>query len=134
MSSIQENNIDLSSLKINRQAQRNLPLYQRVKLMSTIGVMLIIIALLWDWHPWQGRVEVETVQAIRLDPNQAMAVLTASGYIVAREKAEISSKMVGRIEWIDLEEGKHVKKGQLLAKLESTELQAKLRQVEANIT
>ena len=36
------------------------------------------------------------------------SVLTASGYIVARNKAEISPKTVGRIAWINLEEGQKV--------------------------
>ena len=63
-----------------------------------------------------------------MTPTQASTVLTASGYIVARSKAEISPKTVGRIAWLNIEEGQKVKKGELVARLESQELEAQKRQ------
>ena len=62
-----------------------------------------------------------------MTPTQASTILTASGYIVARSKAEISPKTVGRIAWINLEEGQRVKKGELVARLEAQELDAQKR-------
>ena len=47
---------------------------------------------------------------------------------VARAKAEISPKSVGRIAWMNLEEGQKVKKGELVARLESQELEAQKKQ------
>jgi RND family efflux transporter MFP subunit len=60
-------------------------------------------------------------------------VLTASGYIVARSKAEISPKSVGRIAWINLEEGQKVKKGELVARLENQELIAQKTEALVNL-
>jgi RND family efflux transporter MFP subunit len=71
--------------------------------------------------------EVTTTRAALVTPTQASTVLTASGYIVARAKAEISPKTVGRIAWINLEEGQRVKKGELVARLEAQELEAQKR-------
>ncbi len=68
--------------------------------------------------------EVATTRAVLVTPTQASTILTASGYIVARSKAEISPKTVGRIAWINLEEGQRVKKGELVARLEAQELDA----------
>src|SRR5512132_1080742 len=68
--------------------------------------------------------EVATTRSVLVTPTQASTILTASGYIVARSKAEISPKTVGRIAWINLEEGQRVKKGELVARLEAQELDA----------
>jgi RND family efflux transporter MFP subunit len=72
--------------------------------------------------------EVTTTRASVVTPTQASTVLTASGYIVARSKAEISPKTVGRIAWLNIEEGQRVRKGELVARLESQELEAQKRQ------
>jgi len=77
--------------------------------------------------------EVSTARAIVVSPSQAATVLTASGYIVARSKAEISPKSVGRIAWINLEEGQRVRKGELVARLENEELQAEKTKALANL-
>jgi RND family efflux transporter MFP subunit len=71
---------------------------------------------------------VTTTRIALVTPTQASTVLTASGYIVARSKAEISPKSVGRIAWLNLEEGQRVKKGELVARLESQELEAQKKQ------
>jgi RND family efflux transporter MFP subunit len=72
--------------------------------------------------------EVTITRVAVVTPTQASTVLTASGYIVARAKAEISPKSVGRIAWLNLEEGQKVKKGELVARLESQELEAQKKQ------
>ena len=72
--------------------------------------------------------EVAVTRAALVTPVQASTVLTASGYIVARAKAEISPKSVGRIAWLNLEEGQKVRKGELVARLESQELSAQRQQ------
>ena len=71
-------------------------------------------------------------RAALVTPTQASTVLTASGYIVARSKAEISPKSVGRVAWLNLEEGQKVRKGELVARLESQELEAQRKQYAAS--
>lgn len=59
-------------------------------------------------------------------------VLIASGYVVAHHKHELGSKVMGRVEWIGVEKGDLVKKGQLLVKLEDREYRAQLEQALAS--
>ena len=58
---------------------------------------------------------------------------TASGYIVARVRATLSSKVLGRVAWLGVQEGSRVKKGEVLARLESPDLRAARDQVKAQL-
>lgn len=62
---------------------------------------------------------------------QDASILTATGYVVPSKMVEVGSKIVGRIEYLDVEEGDMVKKGQVIARVDSGELEAQLRQAEA---
>ncbi|MFZ0426599.1 MAG: efflux RND transporter periplasmic adaptor subunit, partial [Acidobacteriota bacterium] len=59
-------------------------------------------------------------------------VLIASGYVVAHHKHELGSKVMGRVQWIGVERGDFVRKGQLLVKLEDREYRAQLGQAQAS--
>lgn len=121
---------DLTGLRIEREA----PPRGRRLLWATLGTVLAVaVAALLIWVRRSGGVtlrapEVTTTRIALVTPTQASTVLTASGYIVARSKAEISPKTVGRIAWLNIEEGQKVRKGELLARLESQELEAQKRQ------
>jgi RND family efflux transporter MFP subunit len=69
-------------------------------------------------------VEVETATAVA-GPSGAggAAVLNASGYVVARRQATVSSKVTGKVAEVLIEEGMGVKEGQLLARLDDTTMQ-----------
>lgn len=60
-------------------------------------------------------------------------LLTASGYLVARHRATLSAKVPGRLDWLGVEEGSRVTKGQVIARLECTDLQAARDQTEVNL-
>lgn len=60
-------------------------------------------------------------------------VLTASGYLVARHRATLSAKVPGRIEWLGVEEGSRVTKGQVIARLEAPDLAASRDQIDAQL-
>jgi RND family efflux transporter MFP subunit len=65
--------------------------------------------------------------AIRGGANSAGG-LTANGYVVARTKASVSSKLAGRLAYLGVEEGDRVTAGAILARLESAEYEAFVRQ------
>ena len=69
-------------------------------------------------------VEVQLATAALTSPSQTNSVLTASGYVVARRKAAVASKGTGRLVLLNVEEGDHVKKGQLIARLEDADVVA----------
>ena len=121
---------DLTGLRIEQEAP---PRGRRLLWAGAATLLAVAVALLLIWARRSGSVtlrapEVTTTRVALVTPTQASTVLTASGYIVARSKAEISPKSVGRIAWLNLEEGQKVKKGELVARLESQELEAQKKQ------
>jgi HlyD family secretion protein len=123
------NKPDLSSLRISREKPPSRKRFIWLLIGAIVVVALPFIALR---VPLRSS-EVSTTHPALVTPSQASTVLTASGYIVARSKAEISPKSVGRIAWINLEEGQRVKKGELVARLENQELFAQKAEVVANL-
>jgi RND family efflux transporter MFP subunit len=68
-------------------------------------------------------IEVETATAVQSASSGGgggAAVLNASGYVVARRQATVSSKVTGKVAEVLIEEGMAVKEGQLLARLDDT--------------
>jgi RND family efflux transporter MFP subunit len=61
------------------------------------------------------------------------AVLHASGYVVAQRQADVASKATGRLVALYVGPGDRVKNGQVLAKIESADVAARLRQTQANV-
>ena len=116
---------DLSALRIEREGGSG----GRRFLYPTLATLCVALVAVFFITRSRGGMalrapEVTTTRAAIVTPTQASTILTASGYIVARSKAEISPKSVGRIAWINLEEGQRVKKGELVARLEAQELEA----------
>lgn len=60
-------------------------------------------------------------------------VLTASGYVASGKRVELGSKIIGRVESLDFDEGSFIKEGQVLARLQSRELEAQLQQAQADL-
>jgi RND family efflux transporter MFP subunit len=72
----------------------------------------------------EGSIEVRTVTpTLSGGPAAAGTVLNASGYVVARRQATVSSKTTGKVAEVLVEEGTTVTEGQLLARLDSSTVQ-----------
>ena len=85
------------------------------------GVLLLAALGVGAWLLFGGKTtEVTTVvaEAQSTGPSLGNSVLNASGYVVARRQATVSSKVTGKIQEIFVEEGMTVKKDQVLAKLD----------------
>jgi RND family efflux transporter MFP subunit len=76
-------------------------------------------------------VEVATVSE-RAAGTQA-SVLTGKGYVTARRRATVSSKVTGKVIEVNVEEGMAVREGQVLARLDDSTLQAALRLYRAQL-
>jgi RND family efflux transporter MFP subunit len=130
-------NADLSSLKINRAApSKQVPQSggsrNRALIAGGIGV-LIAAGLLAMFRMMFSAEEVETITAVRSSLSQANSVLTASGYVVAQRKAAVSSKLTGRLVQLSVIEGDEVKTGQIIARIESADVEAILAQMRASL-
>jgi len=61
------------------------------------------------------------------------AGISANGYVVARTKASVSAKVAGRMEYLGVREGSHVRRGEVLARIESADYRAALMASHANV-
>jgi multidrug efflux pump subunit AcrA (membrane-fusion protein) len=60
-------------------------------------------------------------------------VLNASGYVVARREATVSSKLTGKVVDVLIEEGMEVEEGQVLARLDDANLRARVELAQAQV-
>jgi RND family efflux transporter MFP subunit len=63
----------------------------------------------------------------------AGSILDASGYVVARRQSTVASKITGKMVELDIEEGDHVKEGQVIARLDDTNVRASLNAARAQL-
>jgi len=128
---------DLSKLKISRGSEDvsgGPPNSRSHYLLYAAGALFLIVAA-WLFYrnsfAEQELVELSTVSLT--SETQANALLTASGYIVAQRKAAIASKATGRIVYLGFKEGDRVKKGEVIARIESGDVEAALAQARADL-
>jgi HlyD family secretion protein len=120
---------ELASLKIDREARGG---GSRPGLWIAFVVFLAAIAAGgWYFLTREPVIDVRTAEAaVRTGAAGAPnAVLNASGYVTARRRATVSSKVTGKVMEIFVEEGKAVQRGQILARLDDSQLRA-MRSVE----
>lgn len=77
--------------------------------------------------------EVETTRVQVLTPTQASTVLTATGYTYARARAAVGAKIIGRVVELPVDEGDTIAAGDIIAVLDSEDLQASVRLAEASL-
>lgn len=66
-------------------------------------------------------------------PKSGEPVLTVSGYVIPRERIEISPKFQGTVKWIGVKKGDDVKKGDVMVLLEDDEYRARVMQSEGGL-
>ncbi|TLY69232.1 MAG: efflux RND transporter periplasmic adaptor subunit [Gammaproteobacteria bacterium] len=102
------------------------------------GGVLVLIALLaagaWFGLTGGAALPVRTVMAQPIAGGAANAsVLDATGYVTARREATVSAQITGTLTEVLIEEGDHVKSGQVLGRLEDTAQRAALAQAQAQL-
>lgn len=114
---------DLSALRIEREP------------LNTGGgrwvkwVMLLLIlggagGGAWYWLNRERPIAVEVATVTGRAAGTQASVLNASGYVTARRRATVSSKVTGKVIEVNVEEGMAVREGQVLARLDDSSLQA----------
>jgi RND family efflux transporter MFP subunit len=128
-------NPDISKLKIERgpQAPATAARTRRRWLRWVVVGVLVLGAAALVSRRLGGAASVETVTVAQAYPSQNYTLLNATGYVVAQRKAALSSKATGRLEWLGVLEGSHVKKDEVVARLENRDVSAALGQARANV-
>lgn len=123
----------LKELKIDR-SQRGDDERRRWPWLVAVVVLLLVLGAAGSWM-WLARapITVNTAQAASpATDNAAAAVLQATGYVTARRQATVSAQITGTLTEVLIEEGEHVKKGQVLARLEDKAQKANLNAARAD--
>ena len=116
----------LDDLRIERRPDRR-PRSGKWLFAVSGAVLLFIIALMF-WHSRSDAIEVHT--AVARDAVSSgggdRIVLNASGYVTARREATVSSKVTGKVTEVLIEEGMKVTNGQVVARLDDSNVKTSL--------
>src|SRR5438128_4245418 len=97
-----------------------------------IVVAIAVIAMAGRWLTRPKALQVRTVLAREAAAvGTERTVLNASGYVTARRAATVSSKVTGKVIEVLIEEGMKVQEGQILARLDDTNVKASLHLAQA---
>jgi HlyD family secretion protein len=99
-------------------------------LLALIGAVGIAAAALLLTR--NGAIEVSEATAIAASASAApAAILQATGYVTAEREATVSSQIAGQVSHVYFDEGEHVRRGQVLARLDDSVQLAALDQAKA---
>jgi len=128
-------NLELATLRIERPQEQ--PRRKRSRLVS-MSTLLLLTAVLGAasyvmYAKTLGRPQtVQTIMVVSNGAGQPGVMLTGSGYVVTRHKyITIGTKILGQIVAEPIEEGQHVRIGDVLAQIDDRDYQAQLRQAVA---
>ncbi|MYC60027.1 MAG: biotin/lipoyl-binding protein, partial [Gammaproteobacteria bacterium] len=126
----------LNELKIDREKPDETG-FRPLRWFIPIALLAGAAFVFWHFRPLQQ------VQALTVDttvaqaPRQLLAstesVLDATGYVIARRMATVSSKVTGKVMEVLVEEGMRVEEGQVLATLDDSVNRAQLNMEEAQV-
>jgi RND family efflux transporter MFP subunit len=121
---------DLEALRIERPPERS-------GLVRVVVWTLVLVVLAglgragWAWATRERPIEVQVSPVTERVAGTQAAVLNATGYVTARRRATISSKITGKVVEVNVEEGMSVQEGQVLARLDDANPRAALAFAEA---
>ncbi len=124
----------LNQLRIERGSERGGPGKAILWILAIVALLAIAAAVWYVRRPTGIPVHIAVAEAVT-DGGAAGAgsILDASGYVVARRQATVASKITDKMVELDIEEGDHVKEGQIIARLDDTNIRASLGAARAQL-
>jgi RND family efflux transporter MFP subunit len=120
---------DLAALRLEREPDR--PGRRWIAWVVLLAVAALSGVAGWRWFTRERPLEVETAVVSERAAGAQAAVLNAAGYVTARRRATVASKITGKLVEVNVEEGMAVRQGQVLARLDDATLRATLALAEA---
>jgi HlyD family secretion protein len=137
---------DLEKLRIPQSQRSSRGVYT-----ALIYGAVVVVLLIAAWFAWPRASDSKRLVA-QTKPHQADAaspaplsvpapstpepddtLLTTSGYIINRERIELSPRFVGTVRWIGVKKGDPVKKGQVVVLLDDSEQRARVTEAEGRL-
>ena len=124
---------DLAALRIPQEERGG----RRSGAAIAVGLIVVLAAVAGGWY-WATALQAVSVKVAPVTAKSGAAtapgaVLNASGYVTARRRATVSSKVTGKVLSVLIEEGQPVREGQILAHLDDTQPRASLALAEAQL-
>ena len=123
---------DLGALKIEREPETR-PMGRWVRWVILLVIVAGASAAAWKYVTRERPLEVEVATVSERAAGTQAAVLNASGYVTARRRATVSSKITGKVVEVNVEEGMAVKEGQVLARLDDTVAKSSVAMADAQV-
>ena len=116
----------LKELRIDRKAPAPGPSRTGLWIAVAIAVAALIAVAAWFVLGRDSGTEVRTATVIAIGGGSggSASVLDATGYVVARRQATVSSKITGKVREVLIEEGQRVEAGQIMATLDPVDANA----------
>jgi RND family efflux transporter MFP subunit len=121
---------DLAALRLEREPD----IQPRRRWVVWLVLAVFLIAAgggAWWWFSRERPIEVETATVSSRQAGTQAAVLNATGYVTARRRATVSSKITGKVIEVNIEEGMAVRQDQVLARLDAETQSASVALAEA---
>ncbi len=120
----------LTDLKIDRTQTPPRSRWSRWRWPGLLAALLLLGVL---WYTVPRGDSVQTVSVVSSTPSQQHVVLTASGYVVAQRRASVASKATGRLVALYVREGSRVKQGEVMARLDPSDVMAAMAAAQAGV-
>jgi RND family efflux transporter MFP subunit len=127
---------DLSALRIHRDEDEGMRVSAGTIIGWIIALAIVIAAAVAIYKVWIVPRRAPVVDTLVVKPTINVAnpaLLTATGYLVADRQSKITPKISGKVVRLNFAVGDKVAGGQVLAVLESTNMQAQLDEANAGL-
>jgi len=129
-----ESKPSLDGLRIERKERPESNSRGWIVLLLVLGVVVAAgVFVSWRMRPKAVAVRTAVAREAGSGNGGDRTVLNASGYVTARREATVSSKVTGKVTEILIEEGMKVQEGQVLARLDDTNVKASLQLAQAQL-
>lgn len=123
----------LSQLKIDREPEREDGGAGKWIAVGIVLLLLVAAGVWWLTRPAGLEVQAAVVESAGGANAGPASLLDASGYVVARRTATVSAKITGKVTEVLIEEGMHVDAGQIVGRLDDTNIRASYNQANAQL-